>query len=103
MSSTSVQIFEADRPWAEGMKRFRANVVPGLKAAQKAKMLRSWPLVQTGDHTGMLIFGYPNKSARTNFRTRWPRCAKERPRPEPNSGFITARLKPAANQLRSGK
>jgi hypothetical protein len=67
MSSTSVQIFEADRPWAEGMKRFRANVVPGLKAAQKAKMLRSWPLVQTGDHTGMLIFGYPNKSAGTNF------------------------------------
>ena len=67
MSYTSVQIFEADRSWAEGMKRFKANVVPGLKAAQKAKMLTSWSLVETGDHTGMLIFGYPNKSARTKF------------------------------------
>ena len=49
------------------MKRFKANVVPGLNAAKKAKMITSWTLVQTGDHTGMLIFGYPNKSARNKF------------------------------------
>ena len=67
MSYTSVQIFEADRSWAEGMKRFKANVLPGLNAAKKAKMLTSWTLVQTGDHNGMLIIEYPNKSARTKF------------------------------------
>ena len=67
MSYSSVQIFEADRSWAEGMKRFKANVLPGLNAAKKAKMITSWTLVQTGDHTGMLIFGYPNKSARNKF------------------------------------
>ena len=67
MSYTSVQIFEADRSWAEGMKRFKANVVPGFNAAKKAKMINSWTLVQTGDNTGMLIFEYPNKSARNKF------------------------------------
>ena len=67
MSYTSVQIFEADRSWAEGMKRFKANVLPGFNAAKKAKMINSWTLVQTGDHTGILIFEYPNKSARNKF------------------------------------
>ena len=67
MSYTSVQIFDTDYLWAVGMKRFRANVVPGLNAAKKAKMLTSWTLVQTGDHNGMLIIEYPNKSARTKF------------------------------------
>ena len=69
MSYTSVQIFEADRSWAEGMKRFKANVLPGFNAAKKAKMINSWTLVQTGDHTGMLIIGYTNKSARNKFVT----------------------------------
>ncbi len=67
MSYTSVQIFEADRSWAEGMKRFKINVLPGLKAAKKAKMLTSWTLVQTGDRAGMIVFSYPNKSARNKF------------------------------------
>ena len=67
MSYTSVQIFEADRSWAEGMKRFKANVLPGFNAAKKAKMVNSWTLIQTGDHTGMFIFEYPNKSARNKF------------------------------------
>ena len=49
------------------MKRSGANVVPGLNAAKKAKMINSWTRVQTGDHTGMLIIEYPNKSARTKF------------------------------------
>ena len=67
MSYTSVQIFETDQTWAEGMKRFRAIGLPGFNAAKKAKMLKSWTLVQTGDHNGMLIIEYPNKSARTKF------------------------------------
>ena len=67
MSYSSVQIFETDYTYAVGMKRFRANVVPGLNAAKKAKLLNSWTLVQTGNHTGMLIIEYPNKSARAKF------------------------------------
>ena len=67
MSYTSVQIFETDQTWAEGMKRFRAIGLPGFNAAKKAKMLSSWALIQTGDNTGMFIFEYPNKSARNKF------------------------------------
>ena len=67
MSYSSLQIFETGYKYAVGMKRFRANVVPGLNAAKKAKMINSWTLVQTGDHTGMFIFEYPNKSARNKF------------------------------------
>ena len=67
MSYTSVQIFETDYSYAVGMKRYRSNVAPGLNAAKKAKIIKSWTLVQTGDRSGMLILEYTNKSARNKF------------------------------------
>ena len=62
MSYTSVVVTEGQLSWAEGMKRFRKNAEPGLKAAKKAGMLNSYSVVQTGDNTGMFIFQFPNKS-----------------------------------------
>ncbi len=67
MSYTSVMVTEGQLSWAEGMKRFRKNAEPGLKAAKKAGILNSYSVVQTGDNTGMFIFQFPNKSSRTKF------------------------------------
>ena len=45
MSYTSVMVTEGQLSWAEGMKRFRKNAEPGLKAAKKAGILNSSEVV----------------------------------------------------------
>ena len=69
MSYPRVMYFEqpATIPWAEGMKRFRKTAEPALKKFQKAKVLKNYSVVQTGDHTGLLIADFPNKAAMNKY------------------------------------
>ena len=67
MSYVRVLVFENPQSWAEGMKRFRKATRPALNAAKKAGLLSGYSVVQTGKHSGLAIFHYPNKTARNKF------------------------------------
>ena len=67
MSYTSVMVMESTATYAEGLRSFKKNAQPGLEAAKKAGILNSYSVVQTGKHSGLAIFHYPNKTARNKF------------------------------------
>jgi len=67
MSYTRVQVAESQLSWSETMKVFRKTVEPALNALKKQKVLLSWTMVQTGDHTGLLITEFDNKAKMNKF------------------------------------
>ena len=67
MSYMRVLVWESPLPWAEGMKSFKKNVEPALKAQVKSKTLKSYLMTQTGDHTGIIITEFANKSNMNKF------------------------------------
>ena len=67
MSYVRVMVFENQMPWTEGMKNFRKAAEPGLKALKKQKILSNYSLVQTGDHSGMLIAEFDNKAKMNKY------------------------------------
>ena len=67
MSYTRVQVAESQLSWSETMKVFRKSVEPALNALKKQKVLLSWTMVQTGDHTGLLITEFDNKAKMNKF------------------------------------
>jgi hypothetical protein len=62
-----VQVAESQLSWSETMKVFRKSVEPALNALKKQKVLLSWTMVQTGDHTGLLITEFYNKAKMNKF------------------------------------
>ena len=62
MSYVRVWVVESSVTWSEGMKFFRKQMEPGLKALKKAGLLSSYKVVQTGDHTGLNILEFDNKA-----------------------------------------
>ena len=67
MSYRRVQVAESQLSWSETMKVFRKSVEPALNALKKQKVLSSWTMVQTGDHTGLLITEFDNKAKMNKF------------------------------------
>jgi len=67
MSYRRVQVAESQLSWSETMKVFRKSVEPALNALKKQKVLLSWTMVQTGDHTGLLITEFYNKAKMNKF------------------------------------
>ena len=67
MSYRRVQVAESQLSWSETMKVFRKTVEPALNALKKQKVLLSWTMVQTGDHTGLLITEFDNKAKMNKF------------------------------------
>ena len=62
MSYVRVWVVESSVTWSEGMKLFRKQMEPGLKALKKAGLLSSYKVVQTGAHTGVNILEYETKA-----------------------------------------
>ena len=62
MSYVRVWVVESSVTWSEGMKLFRKQMEPGLKALKKAGLLSSYKVVQTGGHTGLNILEFDNKA-----------------------------------------
>ena len=80
MSYVRVWVVESSVTWSEGMKLFRKQMEPGLKALKKAGLLSSYKVVQTGDHTGLNILEFDNKTKMNKFaKAMAPRVAKARP------------------------
>ena len=67
MSVTRVMVFENSVPFAKGIKIFRNQAQPGLNAMKKAGILNRWSLVQTGDHTGLLIAEFDTKAKMNKY------------------------------------
>ena len=67
MSYTRVMVFEQPLSWAVGIKRFKVNTKPLLDRHKKEKTLKSYSLVQAGDHTGLLVMEFDNKSKMNKF------------------------------------
>ena len=67
MSITRVQVSESPLSWSENMKVYRKSVEPALKAFKKQKVLLGWSLVQTGDHTGLLITEFDTKAKMNKY------------------------------------
>ena len=67
MSYRRVQVAESQLSWSETMKVFRKSVEPALNALKKQKVLLSWTMVQTGDHTGLLITEFDNKAKMNKY------------------------------------
>ena len=67
MSYTRVLVIENPLSWAEGMKSFRKNTRPALNAAKKAGVLKKYTLVQTGEHSGMLITEFDTKAKMNKY------------------------------------
>ncbi len=67
MSYTRVLVIENPLSWAEGMKSFRKNTRPALNTAKKAGVLKKYTLVQTGEHSGMLITEFETKAKMNKY------------------------------------
>ena len=67
MSYTRVLVIENPQSWAEGLKRFRKVTQPALDAAKKAGLLNGYSLVQTGEHSGMLITQFDTKAKMNKY------------------------------------
>ena len=67
MSYKRVQVAESALSWSENMKVYRKSVEPALKAFKKQKVLLGWSLVQTGDHTGLLITEFDTKAKMNQY------------------------------------
>ena len=62
MSYVRVWVIESPIPWSQGMKLFKKEMEPALKAQQKAGLLKSYKVVQTGPNSGLNILEYENKA-----------------------------------------
>ena len=67
MSIARVMVMEHPVPWNEFMKVFRVSVEPVFKKFKREKILNRWSLTQIGDHKGMLIMEFDNKSKLNKF------------------------------------
>ena len=62
MSYVRVWVVESSIPFSEGMKLFKKNMEPALKAQKKAGLLKSYKVVQTGPNSGLNILEYETKA-----------------------------------------
>ena len=62
MSYVRGWVVESSIPWSEGMKLFKKEMEPALKAQKKAGLLKSYKVIQTGTHTGVNILEYETKA-----------------------------------------
>ena len=62
MSYVRVWVIESPIPWSQGMKLFKKEMEPALKAQKKAGLLKSYKVVQTGPNSGLNILEYENKA-----------------------------------------
>ena len=62
MSYMRVWVIESPIPWSQGMKLFKKEMEPALKAQQKAGLLKSYKVVQTGPNSGLNILEYETKA-----------------------------------------
>ena len=62
MSYVRVWVIESPIPWSQGMKLFKKEMEPMLKAQKKAGLLKSYKVVQTGPNSGLNILEYENKA-----------------------------------------
>ena len=62
MSYVRVWVVESPIPWSQGMKLFKKEMEPALKAQKKAGLLKSYKVVQTGPNSGLNILEYENKA-----------------------------------------
>ena len=67
MSYTRVLVSESGVPYSQFLKMFRKSVEPGLNGFKKQKVVSSWSLVQTGDHTGLLIAEFDTKAKMNQY------------------------------------
>ena len=69
MSVTRVLVMEVPSsiPWTGFMKIFRTTTEPKLKKLRKDKTLKRWSFLQVGDHTGLLIAEFENKSKMNKY------------------------------------
>ena len=70
MSYMRVMVLEvpSSMSWTEFMKNFRATpYASDMKAYKKQKVIVSWSLVQTGDHTGMIIVEFNTKAKMNKY------------------------------------
>jgi len=67
MSYTRVNVIESSMSWSETMKMFRKSVEPGLNEFKKQKVIANWSLVQTGDHTGLVIIEFDTKAKMNQY------------------------------------
>ena len=67
MSYTRVFVSESDLPWSQFMKIFQKAAVPVLNAFKKQEVLANWSLVQTGEHTGLLITEFDTKAKMNKY------------------------------------
>ena len=62
MSYVREWVIESPIPWSQGMKLFKKEMEPALKAQKKAGLLKSYKVVQTGPNSGLNILEYENKA-----------------------------------------
>jgi len=62
MSYVRVWVIESPIPWSQGMKLFKKEMEPALKAQKKVGLLKSYKVVQTGPNSGLNILEYENKA-----------------------------------------
>ena len=62
MSYVRVWVIESPIPWSQGMKLFKKEMEPALKAQQKAGLLESYKVVQTGPKSSVSIMEYETKA-----------------------------------------
>ena len=67
MSYMRVLVIESPLTWSETMKIFRKSVEPNQNVFKKQKVVSSWSLVQTGDHTGLLITEFDTKAKMNQY------------------------------------
>ena len=67
MSYIRVMVNEGPLTSAEVMKMFRKNTKPLLDQHKKDKTLKSYSVVIVGEHKGMLIMEFDNKSKMNKF------------------------------------
>ena len=69
MSYTRVLVLEVPSsiPWTGMMKLFRTTTEPELKAYKKRKIVANWSLVQTGDHSALIIAEFDTKAKMNKY------------------------------------
>ena len=67
MSYMRVMVSEFPMSWSETMKIFRESVEPGFNEFKKQKVIANWSLVQTGDHTSIVIVEFDTKAKMNQY------------------------------------
>ena len=64
MSYKRVMVMELPESvsWADNMKNYRRDAVPGLKKLKKANILDGWTVVKTGERSGIMVIDFANKA-----------------------------------------